>query len=167
MKKYCLALLLACSPLFTYAQTPANRPDVDELLSVMRVEKTMQSAMEQVKKVIPQMTASIAAQNKLSPEAAQKSTAMQEKIFALVQEEMNWQKRKADFSQIYAESLTPEEVQGIIAFYKSPAGQAFLDKQPVIMQKTMAMQQKMMMEMMPKMQALIKAETEAATKPAK
>lgn len=165
MKKYCITLLLAISPLFSFADTAAIRPDVDELLTVMRVEKTMQSAMEQVRKVLPQMTASIAAQAKISPESAQKSAELQDKIFKLVQDEMSWEKRKADFAQIYSESLTPQEVQGIIAFYKSPAGQAFLDKQPIIMQKTMAMQQKMMMDMMPKMQALIKSES--ASKPTK
>jgi len=162
MKKAIITLLLTFSPLFSFAQAPAARPDIEELLTVMRVEKTMQSAMEQVKKMIPQMTANLTAQAKLPPEAMEKSKAMQEKIFALVQDEMSWEKRKGDFAQVYAESLTPEEVKGIVAFYKSPAGQAFLNKQPVIMQKTMVMQQKMMMDMMPKIQALVKAEAEGA-----
>ena len=168
MKKYIVTLLLTLSPLLScFAETSAIRPDVDELLTVMRMEKTMQSAMEQVKKVIPQMMASMVAQGKISQAEGEKSKAIQEKIFTLVQEEMSWQKRKADFAQIYAESLTPEEVKGITAFYKSPAGQAFLDKQPLIMQKTMVMQQKMMVELMPKIEALVESETKGAAAPAK
>ena len=173
MKKYFLALLLAfASPLFTLADEAVIRPDVEELFTVMRMEKTMKDSMEQGMKMIPKMTAGMAAQSlsKLPPEEAAKATAMQqkmqEKTMALVQEEMSWKKMKGPMAQVYAESLTPEEVKGITAFYKSPAGQAFLDKQPVIMQKTVAMTQKLMMDMMPKLQALIQAETAEMAKEA-
>ena len=165
MKKYLLTLLLTLSPLFSFADTPAIRPDIDELFTVMRLEKTMQNAMEQMKKMVPQMTANVLAQGNLPPEAVEKGKSSQEKIFALLEQEMSWQKMKGELAQVYAESLTPEEVKGITAFYKSPAGQAFLDKQPLIMQKSMAMQQKLMKGMIPKIQALIQSEIEQA-KPA-
>ncbi|MDD5351301.1 MAG: DUF2059 domain-containing protein [Chthoniobacteraceae bacterium] len=162
MKKTLLVLFLAicASPLLSLAQdaTAPARPDVEELLNIMRVEKTMQSAMAQVKKMVPQMTAGMAAQGKVSADDAAKATAMQEKILALVEQEMGWKNIKPEMVKIYADSLTPEEVKGITAFYKSPAGQAFLDKQPVIMEKTMVWQQKMMGSMMPKIQALVQAE---------
>ena len=163
MTKYFFTLLLAVSPLCSFATA---RPDVDELLTVMRAEKTMQTTIEQVKKMIPAMTANIIGKmSNFPPDAAEKAKANQERIFSFVEVEMSWQKIKGDFAQIYAEALTPEEIKGIIAFYKSPAGQAFLDKQPVIQQKAMLMQQKMMMSMMPKIQALIKSEMGPAAKP--
>ena len=164
MKKHLLALLLAfTSPLFSLAQEPAIRPDVEELFTVMRLEKTMQNAMEQVKKMVPQMTANMMSKmSEMPADAAEKAKASQEKVMNIVQEEMSWSKLKPLMAQVYEESLTPEEVKGITAFYKSPAGQAFLDKQPVIMQKSMVMQQKLMMDMMPKIQAMIKADLEAS-----
>ena len=162
MKKSLLSLLLALcvSPLLSLAQETAApaRPDIEEMLKVMRVEKTMEAAMAQVKKMVPQMTASMAAQSKLSAEDAAKTTAMQEKLFALIEQEMSWKNIKPEMVQIYGESLTVQEVKGITDFYKSPAGQAFLDKQPVIMQKTMAWQQRMMGSLMPKIQALVQSE---------
>lgn len=165
MKKYLFLILLTLSPLFTFAETPAIRPDVEELLSVMRVEKTMQDVMEQVKKMMAsQMAATIANQAKMTPEDTKKMEVIQGKIFSLIQDEMSWQKIKGDLGQVYAESLTPDEVKGITAFYKSPAGQAFLDKQPIIVQKSMAMQQKMMANLMPKIQALVQAEVQPAAK---
>jgi len=166
MKKYFVTLLLALSsPLFALADDAVARPDVEELLTVMRIEKLLQGTMEQMKKTMPQMTANMLGKMPdLSADAAEKAKASQERIFSLVQEEMSWQKVKGDFVQIYAEALTPEEVKGITAFYKSPAGQAFLDKQPVIMQKTMLRQQKMMMGIMPKIQELLKEEIKSSTK---
>ena len=173
MKKYFLILLLAfTSPLFALADDAAIRPDIEELFTVMRMEKTMQNSMDQTMKMIPKMTAGMASQtlSKLPPAEAEKVSArtqkMQEKSMALVQEEMSWEKMKGPMAQVYAESLTPEEVKGITAFYTSPAGQAFLDKQPVIMQKTMAMTQKMMMDLMPKIQALVQTELAETTKEA-
>ena len=168
MKKCFLALLVAfASPLFALAQEAAIRPDIEELFAVMRLEKTMQNAMEQMKKMVPQMTANMVGKmTDIPADTAEKTKATQEKIFALLQEEMSWKKFKPMVAAVYAESLTPEEVKGITAFYKSPAGQALLDKQPVIMQKSMVMQQKLMMDMMPKIQAIVKSEMEAASKAA-
>jgi len=165
MKKALLTVLLTLSPLFSFAQTPVIRPDIEELFTVMRLEKTMQNSMDQAMKMIPKMSAGMTAQtlSQLPPAKAEqfkaRSQKIQEKTMALVHEEMSWEKMKGPMAQVYAESLTPEEVQGMIAFYKSPAGQAFLDKQPVIMQKSMALSQKMMMGLMPKLQAMIQAET--------
>jgi len=171
MNKYFLPLLLAfASPWFALADDAAIRPDIDELFTAMRMEKIMHDSMDQAMKMIPKMTESMTSQSlsKLSPAEAEKVRAraekMQEKTMALVEEEMSWEKIKGPMAQVYAESLTPEEVKGITAFYKSPAGQAFLDKQPVIMQKTMAMTQKLMMDLMPKMQALIQNEIAETTK---
>lgn len=166
MKKCFLAMLLAfSSPLLALAETA--RPDVDELLTVMRAERSMQSAMDQVKQMIPQMMANMAAQSGASPEEAAKMAPLQGKIMAIMMEEMSWKKMKPQMAAIYAESLTPEEVKGVIAFYKSPAGQAYLDKEPVIMKKTMEMQQNMMMGLMPKIQAAVKSELESKSQPAK
>lgn len=162
MKKYCLTLLLAlASPLFALADDAPARPDIDELFSVMRVEKSMQSVMEQMKQMLPQMVSNIAKQSNLPLAEIEKTKGMQDKMFALIVEEMSWKKMKGDMTKIYAESLTPEEVKGITAFYKSPAGQAFLDKMPLIMQKSMEINQKKMMELMPKIQAMVQSEMEA------
>lgn len=168
MKKYCASLLLACiSPLLAWADQAQPRPDVEELLTVMRVEQTLQSSMGQIKKMIPQMTANMLKQMPgATAHSAEKAAAMQQKVFALVEEEMSWPKIKGDFVQIYSEALTPEETKGIIAFYKSPAGQAFLDKQPLLMEKSIQFQQKLMSGLIPKMQALVKEEAAAQAKDA-
>jgi len=164
MKKCLIALLLALCPILSIAETPTARPDVEELLVVMQLEKNMTAAMDSVKKMVPQMMANMAAQGKISASEVEKTQAMQQKLMNLIQEEMSWAKIKVAFVQIYSESLTPDEVKGITAFYKSPAGQAFLDKQPVILQKTMAWQQSLMKDLMPKIQAFVESETKAASK---
>jgi hypothetical protein len=39
---------------------------------------------------------------------------------------------------IYASNFSADELRTVIAFYKTPAGQKFLQKQPIILQQTMA-----------------------------
>ncbi len=58
------------------------------------------------------------------------------------------------YTRIYMESFTQDEVDGMLAFYATPAGQALIKKMPVAMQKTMEAMQQMMGPMMQKLQAI-------------
>jgi len=82
-------------------------------------------------------------------------------------EMLDWDKLEPMYMRIYQKSLTQQDVDGMIAFYETPSGQALINKMPVIMQNTMAeMQQVMrpMMERIERMQQTIMAEMEAKKK---
>jgi hypothetical protein len=59
------------------------------------------------------------------------------------------------YIQIYQESFTQEEIDGLIAFYKSPLGIAFVEKMPLVMQKSMTIMQSRTGPLMEKMKAVI------------
>ena len=61
-----------------------------------------------------------------------------------------------DFFNVDPAQGTFQELKDLIAFYKSPAGQAFTRKQPELTMKTMEMTQKLMLQVMPKIQAMTK-----------
>ena len=69
------------------------------------------------------------------------------------------------FVQIYQESYTQEEVDGLVAFYQSPIGVAYIEKMPIVMQKSMTLVQTRMGPMMEKMQAALKQAMEEAKTP--
>jgi len=48
----------------------------------------------------------------------------------------------AAIAEIYAHTFTADELRQVTAFYRSPIGQKFLEKMPVIAQESMAMGQK-------------------------
>ena len=52
------------------------------------------------------------------------------------------------YLRIYRKSLSQSDVDGMIAFYKTPAGQAVINKMPLILQNTMAEVSQMMGPMM-------------------
>ncbi len=164
MKKTILAAILACaSPLLAFADDAPARPDIDELFTVMRVEQNMQVAFDQVKQMLPKMTAE-AAQSSNTPTDTAKVDKAQQKALEVVEKEFSWAALKPEFTRIYAETFTPEEIKGITAFYKSPAGQSFVNKQPELMKKTMTLMQSKMMQLTPKLQAAIQSEIQADKK---
>ena len=151
MKKHFATLFCALLPVLAFAQTDqtgaTQRPDIDELLTVMRIQKLSEAALNQTRAMMAKIF-----------ERAGTSADAEDKAFAFILGEMSWDKMKGEYAKIYAEVLSPEEVKGLIDFYKSPTGQTFLDKQPLLMQKSMAMSQQKMIELMPRLQEMIKKE---------
>jgi hypothetical protein len=68
---------------------------------------------------------------------------------------MSWEKYEPDMLSIYRESFTQAEVNELIAFYQSAVGRNFASKSPQIAQKSMAVVQVRMQQVIPKMQALV------------
>jgi hypothetical protein len=80
---------------------------------------------------------------------------MQQKLMKMVADRMSWEKTKPAFVRIYVETFTETDIDGIVTFYKSPAGQAMLDKMPQLIQKSMAVGQQLMGDLMPEIQRMV------------
>jgi hypothetical protein len=156
---FILAILLAgVMPVLAQDNTSnASRPDIEELLVVMRVQKLSENAMIQAKG----MMAGVLKQSGVPMDASDKAKEMQDKTFGLIEQEMSWDKMKPEYIKVYAAVYTPADVKQLIAFYKSPVGQMLLDKQPLLIQQTMDMTRRRMTEIMPKLQQLLKEESGA------
>ena len=55
--------------------------------------------------------------------------------------------------KLYAETFTQEEVDGLLAFYRSPAGVALLEKMPQVTQKSAAITQQRIAPLVEKLKA--------------
>ncbi len=62
---------------------------------------------------------------------------------------MTWDKMRPMCVSIYAETFTPEELQGLIAFYKTPVGQKWIEKHPPLQTEIMFKSQAMIRDLMP------------------
>lgn len=79
---------------------------------------------------------------------------LKERAIGLIKQELDWNKLEPLYIRLYQESFTQAEVDGVIAFYKTPAGQAVINKMPLLMKKTMSEMQGMMSNLMPKLQKI-------------
>ncbi len=46
-----------------------------------------------------------------------------------------------DIAAVYARNFTPDEIRDLVAFYRTPAGQKFIEKQPIVARESLAVGQ--------------------------
>ncbi|MDO4796211.1 MAG: DUF2059 domain-containing protein [Brachymonas sp.] len=95
----------------------------------------MMQGME--KDVVMNMNSMMAGRREVSSETRQRIQGMQRQMVQILREEMAWENIQPIYRQIYKESFTQEEIDGMLAFYRSPAGQAMLQKMPQVLERSM------------------------------
>lgn len=91
----------------------------------------------------------------LDPEEQEFADAMAAKMAGVLKDELSWDKLEPMYLEIYEKTFTQEEIEGMIAFYKTPAGIAVIKKMPAVMQQTMTVMQQRMGPMMEKVKTAI------------
>ena len=80
--------------------------------------------------------------------------SIQAKTIVLVKEELDWESFEPLYIRLYRDHFTQQEIDGMIAFYQSPTGQALITKMPAIMQESVAEAQKRMTVLLPKLEKI-------------
>ena len=121
-----------------------------KLLETMQIGEMMNRSFDMVKDMQGAMT------KKMIKNAKDQKLAikMQGEIMDMMKKELSWDSIKAEFGQLYAETYSAEELGGLIKFYQSPLGKKFIEKQPEMQKKSMLMMQKIVIRIMPKIQAM-------------
>jgi hypothetical protein len=74
--------------------------------------------------------------------------------FSLIESELSWSKLKPYFVEAYSSIFTQSEINDIVTFYKTPAGEKMLNVTPVLMQKITVSVQSHTDVLIPKLNAL-------------
>ena len=157
-----LGVLLAAAPAFA---APPTEETIQRLLTVTRVESMIDSIYASMDEILLQTVRQSNPGARLTPAQQRVLDGVMRKTMALLREEISWAKMRPMYIQIYRETFTQEELEGMIAFYESPAGQAFVVKMPTVIQKSMAYSQAQMQAFMPKVKSIMEeaaAEAKAA-----
>lgn len=80
---------------------------------------------------------------------------LQDRVFALLSSRLDWQKMRPQFVQIYSDTFSVDELSGIAAFYRSPAGHAAIEKMPGLLQKCSVVSQQQVGNMGPEIQKMM------------
>jgi hypothetical protein len=161
-----------------------NQPSADQLsklFEVMRIKQQMASmrtmvpgmVQQQIQTAMRQTEEGLPTGTKLTPEQREKMQGIMTKYVGKAMDLYPADEMLTDMTAIYQRHLSKDDVEGLIAFYGSPAGQHLLDAQPVIaqeympvvMQKVAQRSQTMTKEMMKEMAEVVP--TKAAATPAK
>lgn len=130
--------------------TPEQRAAAEELLKSSSVEKMMTESFNNVLEGQSRQLEGM----QIPDDQKAKFAEMQKRSAEIIKEELSWEKIKEDVISAYVESFTQEELKGLVDFYNSPLGKKLIEKQPELMDKTMALAETRMDALRPRMAAL-------------
>ena len=129
-----------------------NTKKIEELMVLVKAENMMNAFYSEIDTYMR----TAGAQMGIPPEHQGLYDEYVARVMRLVQKEADWEKYKAPLVDIYGSNFTSEEINGMIAFYKTPVGQASIEKLPKVMQESMSIGQQMMQALSPQVQGLMK-----------
>jgi hypothetical protein len=148
-----ILLLLAVTCLAAQAtESVPTEASIRELLTVTNVQKLLDQMIPQMDAMMQKAMAEALKGQPVSPEAQKMIDRSRADAMTMMKEELAWSKLEPMYVRVYQKSLTQDEVTGMVALYKTPAGQAMITKMPLVMQNTMAEMQTMMAPMMQRIQ---------------
>jgi len=148
-----LFLFVALQPAFAADNAPSDA-SIRELLDVTQSKKLLDNSLSRIDELMRASMQQSLGDNTFTKEQQKIMDDMEVKMIALFKDEMSWDSLEPAFVDVYRKSFTQQEIDGMLKFYKSPAGQAVIAKMPLVMQNSMQMMQGKMSAMMPKLQKL-------------
>ena len=130
---------------------PPTAESIETLLVATKSESIMESVNANMENNLRQGMAQTMAGRKITPQLQRFLDNAPRQFAEAMREELSWATLKPMYVQLYQETFTQEEVDGLIAFYRSPAGEALTNKMPIVAQKTMQLVQSRVAPMMEKM----------------
>jgi len=156
MKNIFAILVLSAATFSAMAAEPTDA-SIEKMLTLTKAESLMDSLYANMEQSMRQGMLHAAAGKQLTEEQRRVIESVPKKFAEVVREELSWANLKPMYIKIYKESFDQEDVDGLIAFYSSKAGQAYVNKMPGAMQKSMAFVQERMKPLIGKMAEAMKA----------
>ncbi len=153
MKQTLAALLLTGTLTLSAHAAPPSDASIATLLSVTQSDKMMDTLYANMEQMIRQGMQAATKGKALTAQQARVMELAPARLAKVMREEITWAKLEPMMVQIYRDNFEQAEVDGLIAFYQSPVGQAFVAKMPVVMQRSMEASQQQLQAFMPKLQA--------------
>ena len=154
-------VLLAILPAAVLAQTDSHIAAAKELLIVTKTMESTEQAFDSLYPLINSMSEHYPMPDEHRDALAQETQATME----FMKQELSWTRLEPHLIQLYVDVYTEEELRGLTEFYESPLGQAFIEKNPKVMEASAQMTMKLMRDLMPKLQQRreeLRAEREAS-----
>lgn len=157
MKRLLVSLVLAaCAANAAYAANDklASEESVRKLLEVTESRKMLESVWQHVEGSMEMTMKQLLGNEKLTAQQQKQLNDVRTKVVAIMREELSWDFMESMMMEVYTKTFTQEEVDGMLAFYASPAGRSVITKMPVAMQHSMEIMQQRMATMIPKLQQM-------------
>lgn len=118
------ACLLAAAPAIA-DNLPPTEESVKQLLTVTNARQLLDQVKAQFDSMMTVAMRDAQQGQTLTPERQAVLDRMKAKMAVVVDQALNWDELEPMYVRTYQASLSQDELNGMLEFYKSPAGQAF------------------------------------------
>jgi len=143
----CFVLPICCA-----ADAPPVEASIKQLLEISHVKKLVESMETQMDGLMKNAMAQATQGQQLSPATQKEVDEFETATAAEMRSILDWSKLETMYVRIYQKSFNQQEIDGMLVFYKTPTGQAVLNKMPLVLQNTMVEVQGMLQPMMQHLQ---------------
>jgi uncharacterized protein len=145
---FALALSLWTSGAAFANDAPPSDESIRQMFTLARSEETMNGMKPQLDAMIAASMKEVSHGKEITPERQAILDRMRDKIVAAYNETFGFESMQLILIRVYQATYTQDEVDGLIAFYKTTAGQALINKSPLLMQNLMGEMQAAMRPVM-------------------
>ena len=135
-----------------HADEVSKRAKVEQLFTLTKVDTMMSQMMSQMSASMKQAADEQARKQQLTPEQQASVDHFTTRVDGILKQSLSMDTLKPVFLKVYMDTYTEEELDGIIAFYNSPAGKAFVAKTPQLMQRSIQLMQQQVSEVQPQIE---------------
>ncbi len=164
-----LALVSLLAIPAAHADDASKRAKISELLTILKVDQVPQQIIAGAN----QQTEALGHREfgaTETPDQQKQVTELHDKVVTLLHSAVDWKILQPEFVTAYSAAYTEPEIDGILAFYKSPSGQALLNKGPEMGQKSNQIVSQHMSAVQPQLREIVqnfsKANAPAGSAPA-
>ena len=147
-----LLLPLAFHVPAAFALEDTRKELTEKLIELTRIRQNTEQVLDKIRQ------AQIAQLNGLNlpPEKEEKAKELQQKIFELLYEELNWENLKPEYVALYAATFSEEELRDMVDFYDSPSGRSLVDKMPLLREKSTALVRGRVLRLLPRIREIVR-----------
>jgi len=144
--------LAVCSFSAFGAETPPSEASIRQLMEVSQTHKLLDDMMKQMDQMMNQMMQQVTQGQAVSPKVQKEIDSGKSEAMSMMKEILDWHKLEPLYIRVYQKSFSQQEVNDLIAMYKTPGAQALMNKMPMVMRNTMAEMQPLLQPVIQRMQ---------------
>jgi uncharacterized protein len=154
MKNLLIAILiLAAVPSFA-GDKPPSETSIRELMALTDAKSLLDKMYQQLDGMMEQAMKQALGDHPINEEQQKLMAEMRAKVVELFRSQLGWDQLEPSYLTLYQQTLTQDEVNGMLKFYKSKAGKAVINKLPQLTQGVMQVVMEKMQGISPQLRAI-------------
>lgn len=146
--------ILLTLPVFAQADEASKTAKLNELVQMTNIN--MDAMADSMYSQLNMMLKNMAKEMDVQPSEQAILNDYSHQMVAMVKDELSWDKMEPLIVDVYSRNFSEQEIDDMLAFYKTETGQSMLKKMPIVMQESMLASQHVIQNLLPKVQAAAK-----------